>query len=290
MKSLLRNKANFSILEGFLTALFKRFDEANDIKVIAVLESESNKEEKDNRSSRVDLLAEDEKGAQILVEVQKEKDLNWIDRVLFSSSRIIVDNLGVGDPFQEIKKVVTITIAYFPFSDAIDPAYCYKGKFIGSEGHTLNMTIEQKNEETKQIEKIDKSKKIPIHYFINVWGFKDQIHCDLDEWVYLFKHSSVKKEFHSKNIHTAEEKLKVTHMSPEERRSYNRFLITKKTKESELQTALSDAEIKGIKIGEKKGEKKKAIEIAKGLLASGIDKKVVAKTTGLSSKEIAALK
>ncbi|NLL37175.1 MAG: hypothetical protein GX256_06600, partial [Fretibacterium sp.] len=39
MKSILRNKANFDILEGFLTSLLEE-----DIKVESILESESNKD------------------------------------------------------------------------------------------------------------------------------------------------------------------------------------------------------------------------------------------------------
>lgn len=51
IKSILRNKANFDILEGFLGALLKE-----EIKVINLLESESNKEKEADKLNRVDLL------------------------------------------------------------------------------------------------------------------------------------------------------------------------------------------------------------------------------------------
>jgi len=46
MKKILRQKANFNILEGFLSELFKF-----DVEIVEILESE------DNKFNRVDLLA-----------------------------------------------------------------------------------------------------------------------------------------------------------------------------------------------------------------------------------------
>ena len=51
MKRLLRNKANFAVLEGFLTTLL-----GERIKIQKLLESESNQEDEYDKSNRVDLL------------------------------------------------------------------------------------------------------------------------------------------------------------------------------------------------------------------------------------------
>jgi hypothetical protein len=51
IKNLLRNKDNFDILEGFLSELLH-----TKVTIEALLESESNKKHKDDRSNRVDLL------------------------------------------------------------------------------------------------------------------------------------------------------------------------------------------------------------------------------------------
>jgi len=50
IKRILRSKANFEILEGFLSELLKE-----DIKIIEILESESNQEQKDDKFNRLDL-------------------------------------------------------------------------------------------------------------------------------------------------------------------------------------------------------------------------------------------
>jgi hypothetical protein len=57
MKKMLRHKANFDILEGFLSVLLDR-----DIKINSVLESASNKNDIEEKFNIVDLLAQDETG------------------------------------------------------------------------------------------------------------------------------------------------------------------------------------------------------------------------------------
>ena len=65
MKRLLRNKANFSVLEGLLTTLL-----GEKIIIQRLLESESNQEDEYDKYNRVDMLAENSKGELVLIEVQ----------------------------------------------------------------------------------------------------------------------------------------------------------------------------------------------------------------------------
>ncbi len=55
IKKLLRSKANFGILEGFLSELLKF-----DIKILEILESESNPYYLSDKFNRVDLKAKDQ--------------------------------------------------------------------------------------------------------------------------------------------------------------------------------------------------------------------------------------
>ena len=64
MKRLLRNKANFSVLEGLLTTLL-----GEKIIIQRLLESESNQEDEYDKYNRVDMLAENSKGELVLIEV-----------------------------------------------------------------------------------------------------------------------------------------------------------------------------------------------------------------------------
>jgi hypothetical protein len=62
IKYLLRHKANFDILEGFLSELLK-----TPIQIERIIESESNKNHAEDKSNRVDLLARTKGGGNILL-------------------------------------------------------------------------------------------------------------------------------------------------------------------------------------------------------------------------------
>ena len=56
VKYLLRDKSNFDILEGFLSAVL-----GEDVEVEELLESESNQEDEEDKQNRVDLLVKNTK-------------------------------------------------------------------------------------------------------------------------------------------------------------------------------------------------------------------------------------
>ena len=121
LKHLLRDKANFGVLEGVLSALL------NDrITVNSVLESESNRESETAKYNRVDLLVENGQGELCIIELQYEYESNYFARLLFGASRCIVDHLGVGEDYSQVRKVISISILYFLFGEG-DDDYVYHG-------------------------------------------------------------------------------------------------------------------------------------------------------------------
>ncbi len=72
VKRLLRNKANFGILEGFLSELLRQ-----DIKIDRILESEGNQEHESDKFNRVDILAEDSKNQLVIIELQNNRELDY---------------------------------------------------------------------------------------------------------------------------------------------------------------------------------------------------------------------
>ena len=88
MKRLLRNKANFAVLEGLLTTLL-----GETILIQKLLESESNQEDEFDKYNRVDMLAENSKGELILIEVQNNNEYPMIFalflRISFSAIHVI---------------------------------------------------------------------------------------------------------------------------------------------------------------------------------------------------------
>jgi predicted transposase/invertase (TIGR01784 family) len=88
IKKMLRHKANFDILEGFLTELL-----GEDIKIKHILESESNKETDDDRFNRVDILVENSKRELVIIEVQNSKQYDYFQRMLFGTSKAITEHI-----------------------------------------------------------------------------------------------------------------------------------------------------------------------------------------------------
>ena len=105
MKRLLRDKANFGVLEGFLTTLLGKT-----IKIQKLLESESNQENEDDKQNRVDVLAEDDKGELYLIEVQNESELAYFQRMLFGTSKLVTEYINRGENYEHIRKVYSVNI------------------------------------------------------------------------------------------------------------------------------------------------------------------------------------
>ena len=71
IKRLLRNKADYCIVEGLLTVLLGK-----QIRINSLLESEGNKETEEDKFNRVDILAEDETGELMIFEIQNNRELD----------------------------------------------------------------------------------------------------------------------------------------------------------------------------------------------------------------------
>ena len=96
IKSILRRKKNFIILEGFLSELLKK-----DIKIISILESESNIQNAENKQNRVDILVRTNEGEHIIIEVQAQNQPDYLSRVLFATSKQVSENISKGEKIEK---------------------------------------------------------------------------------------------------------------------------------------------------------------------------------------------
>ncbi len=108
IKNILRDKSNFVILEGFLSELLNQT-----IKIIEILESESNKQRKEEKLNRVDLLVKLQKGELVIIEVQNNDEYDYLQRILYGVSKAISENLKMGTAYKNVKKVISVSIVYF---------------------------------------------------------------------------------------------------------------------------------------------------------------------------------
>ena len=108
--------------------------------------------------------------------------------------------------------------------------------------------------------------------------FDDVIHGEIDEWLYVMKHSETKKGFKSPYMKKVEERLAVIKMSNSERNEYIYY-----QKESvHSQDVLTAAEAKG--------EARAVEKTALNMLKQKLDSELITSVTGLSSEDILKLK
>jgi len=274
VKKLLRNKANFVILEGFLSELL--FD---DIKIQKILESEGNQETDEDKYNRVDILTQNSKNELIIVEIQNTYEIDYFHRMAYGASRALTENLSLGQPYSEIKKVISVNIVYFDLGQGKD--YVYKGttNFQGlHQKDTLQLSSKQKNTFIKQ----NISDIFPEYYIIKVNQFNDVAKDTLDEWIYFLKNSEVKDEFVAKGLAEAKEVLDVMRLDKDQQYGYNRYLDYLHVKASEALSLQIEAE--------EKIRNQKAVEMAKKAIKRGFDNDTISDLTDLTTEQIEVLR
>lgn len=270
-KKILRSKANFGILEGFLSELFQE-----DVKIKSLLSEEGNKETSDDKSNRVDILIENSKGEIIIVEIQNTRELDYLYRILFGASKVISDYMVEGAPYSYVKKVIMISIIYFNFGQGED--YLYKGetKFEGINRHDI---FELSDEQKAIFDKKDVSDIFPYHYLIRVNQFDDNAKSTIDQWIYFFKNSEIKDEFTAKGLNEARDKLRTINMSRKELASYDKYLDNLSFDASIAQTVLFDVEFK-TKVAIAKELVKNKVDIDTIVHSTKLPKEVIQKLVG----------
>jgi hypothetical protein len=269
VKKLLRDKANFGVLEGFLSELL-----GFDVKIEEILESEGNKQHKNDKFNRVDMLVRSESGELMLIEIQNEAETDYFHRILYGTSKLITEHIKEGEGYASIKKAISISILYFRLGQGSDYVYEYEGKFVGKHlKDTLKPNSWQKGKfGIKEVADI-----FPKYYILKVNNFNDIAKDTLDEWIYFLKNSEVPKNYTAKGLQEASEKLRIDKLSDIDRKEYQRFKESRWIEKDVLETA------------ENKGVFKNRIETAKSMLMDNEVISKIIKYTGLTLEQIEVL-
>jgi len=284
IKKLLRDKANFSVLEGFLSALLNE-----DVTVVNLLESESNEinqEDSFDKFNRVDLLVENSKKELLLIEVQVKSEYDFFHRIAYGVAKLMSEYLEKGQPYREIKKIISVSITYFSLGIGTDYLYYGSTNFVGLHtGDILALTEKQ-----QELFGISEVRKIfPEHYLIRVEDFPDKVQSALDEWIYMLKHSEVRPDFRAKHIQEASAQLRIMNLDEPQRKAYDEYMQNVSYQQSMLWSSKEEGREEGKEEGRLVGKHEEKLAIARNLLAHGITLEVIAASTGLSGGEIAAL-
>ena len=281
IKRLLRQKANFGVLEGFLTVFL---DEP--ITIVEILESEGNQETEEDKFNRVDIKARNSKGEIILIEVQNTRELYYLERILYGVAKAITEHINLGDAYSEVKKVYSISILYFDLGVGSDFLYHGQNQFVGVHTHDL---LQIRKKEQQAIVTRLPSEIFPEYILIRVNEFDKVAVTPLDEWVRYLKDGIISPDTKAPGLGEAREKLKYYSMTPKERHAYDEHLNAVMIQNDVLNTAKMEGHAEGRAEGRAEGQQEERIKNATNLKKLGVAPEIIAQATGLSPEEIAKL-
>ena len=292
IKRLLRDKANFGILEGLFTVLLGR-----KVEIVEVLESESNQQTLDDKFNRVDMMVKAEDGELFIVEVQLTRDLYFMQRILYGTSKAITEHIRLGESYKNVKKVYSINILYFDLGTGKDFLYhgttTFKGVF---QKDVLEVNKREKEYFDKEMAAVGKN-IFPEYYLIRVNQFNEVAKTPIEEWLDFLKNGKIKENTTTPGLKEAEEKLRIATMSEKERKEYFAHVDAIMSQNDTIETYKKEGRdegeaiglARGLEKGRAEGAQAKALEMAKKMLAKGFDKQTVADLSGLSLKKVEEL-
>ena len=301
IKRLLRQKANFDVLNGFLTVMLRE-----EVRILEILESEINQESADDKFNRVDIKALNSKGEIIIVEIQNTREVHYLERILYGVAKAITEHISLGDGYQKVKKVYSISILYFDLGVGTDYFYHGQNHFTGVHtGDRLRINMRDRDAVITRLP----AEIFPEYILIRVNEFDKVATTPLDEWIAYLKDGTIRPDTTAPGLREAREKLKYYSMSSQERHAYDEHLNVIMIQNDVLDTAKWEGRIEGLAEGKAEGlaegeAKGKAEGLAKGkaegkaealrqtaikMKRMGIATTGIAECTGLSVEEIESL-
>jgi len=237
IKRLLRQKANYDVLEGFLIVLLRR-----QITIINIPESQGNKDDATDKVNAVDILCESDDKELILIELQYNSESSYFHRMLFGVSKTITDNMFEGFEYDKVRKVYSINIVYFDLGQGSDYVYHGTTEFRGIHTHdVLRVNARQK----KVFDTNSPSCISPEYYIIKVNSFDDVAKDTLDEWIYYLKNYRLPDNFSAPGLESAEKILNYHSMDTEARALYDAHIKARRIAHDVLETAKMEGREEG---------------------------------------------
>lgn len=280
-KRLLRNKANFGVLEGFLTVLL---DEK--ITIIEILESEGNQTRADDKYNRVDIKAKNSKEEIVIIEIQNTREAWYLERILYGVAKTITEHISLGDRYESVKKVYSINILYFDLGIGKDYLYHGQNSFLGV--HTGDKLVINTRDKDVLVQKAPEE-VFPEYFLIRVNEFNKVAVTPLEEWVAYLKDGIIRPGTSAPGLEEARQKLQYYSMSAEERYAYDEHINAIMIQNDVISTAQLEGREEGIKEGIKKGREEEKKDTARKMKLKGISAETIAEITELSLTEIEKL-
>ena len=250
-----------------------------DIKKVEVKNPEISKNYEDEKLGILDIRAHINDDTIVDIEMQVANVYTIINRNISYSSRIITEQLQVGDSYKYLKKLISINILGENLLKRNSYHSIAHMKFEKTEKEKyVDMGFKEEQEELTD--------KIEVHY-IELKKFLKKnpgISNKLEQWLWLILGEEEKVKMASKQNKKIEKVVKdLDEMSADE----NERLEAYKRKLAVWDYNVSIAE--ATERGKSEGVEEEKIEIAKKLKRKGMDTKTIIEVTGLSKEKIESL-
>lgn len=264
-KRIFGTKPNKDLLIDFLNSLFNG---EQVVKGVTFLNSEHVGDVHTDRKAIFDVYCENEKGEKFIVEMQNAYQTYFKDRSLYYATFPIREQAQKGEGWNyKLKHVYVVALLNYDMSD---PAF---------SDDTINHDIGLLDKQTHRVF----NDKLTFKY-VEISKFNkriEELKTNYDKWLFVLQNLS-RLDCQPEYLKTAVfnrlfAEAEIAKFTRAELREYEDSLKAYRDIKNSLNSA------------EEKGERKKAIEIAKNLLEMGMPIDNIMKATGLSLEEIAKL-
>ena len=293
VKRMLRDKANFAVLEGLVTVLL-----GEKIVITELLESEGSSEDSSIGEYRITFLAKNVSNEPVVCEIRVTREFYYRWRIVKGLNKLFARKKCFANNYDQVKKVYSINIIYFDLGKGSD--YLYHGKTVFTGVHTGdNLVVNTK--EADEIRMTAPENVFPEYYIIRVNEFNKVATTPIEEWLDYLKNNRINDDTSTPGLQEARKKLLYMTMSDAERHAYDAHMEDLMVQNDVLDTAKlegleqgraegrAEGEVIGLEKGRAEGEQTKALNIARNLKSMGLGVADIQKATGLSEEEIREL-
>ena len=271
-KKLFGEEASKPLLMDFLNSLLPQCQ----IVELSFKDKENLGRSEDDRRAVYDIYCETQSGEKIIVELQKAKQNFFKDRTLFYSTFPIQEQAEKGVWNYELKSVFCIGVLDFTFEDRAKPAG------TGEVVHTVQLKDQNHHVFYDKLRFV----YLEMPHFHKT---EAELETRLDKWLYFIKHledfQAIPAIFRDQIFIHAFEVAEIAKYTAEELEVYQENLKVYRDLHSVITTAFDEGKVEGKAEGKLEGK----IEVARLMLANGMDRETIKRMTGLTDEELSSL-
>ena len=268
-----------NLVKSLLNALLP-LPEGMTIEKVEYLTAENVPENPAKKYSIVDVRCTDNKGRGFIVEMQNYWNKEFFSRTLFNAASMYSKQLAKGNPFEKLKEVYALALVNdeaFEYED--DNGYMQEFYIINKK-HTndIHRDLSLIFIELKKYKPLDRGSRAIKELWLR---FLTEINEQTE------KVDAVMLE--NPEISQALEIVERSAYSDGDLYAYEDYLLELMTQHNSVESARSEGRAEGEKLGIEKGEKQKAIEMARMMKADNEPLEKIMRYSGLTKDEILIL-